>query len=264
MTTVLVDGDIVAYRCAAASKNDPVEVAQLRVNDLMYRIVQETEATSYKVFIGGTDNFRYTIYPLYKANRKDTEKPPWLEACREQLVLEWKATIVNGMETDDMLGIEQDKELHVAAVTAAQRNHLTDTIIASIDKDLLGIPGTHYNFVKQEFYEVLPIDATRHFWFQMIMGDRSDNIPGYDGTARQKVPKFLMPLIEDLHACTTEEEMSTLVKDIYTDKAQFEINKKLLYILREYPKETEVVLERYEKYSPEEEFYDSSGNFKGN
>lgn len=239
MTTVLVDGDIVSYRCAASCLKqgqlvEPVEVAQARVNDLMYRIIQETESTAYKVFIGGTDNFRYAIYPQYKANRKETAKPPWLDACREQLVVEWQASVVNGMETDDMLGILQTD----------------DTIIASIDKDLLMIPGKHYNFVKQEHYLVTPLDGIRHFWFQMIMGDRSDNIPGYDGTARQTTPKFLQPAINNLYAFETEEQMEEYVKGMYTDKEQFEINKKLLWILREEPEE--------------KEWHDSTGNFKGN
>lgn len=110
-------------------------------------------------------------------------------------------------------------------------------VIASIDKDLLAIPGRHYNFVKQEFYNITPIAGMRHFYFQLIMGDRSDNIPGYDGVMRIKPPKFLLPLIADLEACETEEEMETLVKDVYTDKAQYEINKRLLWILREMPME---------------------------
>ena len=223
--TVLVDGDIVCWRCAASCLKqgvcvEPVEVAQIRVNELMYRIVQETEATAYKVFIGGTDNFRYKIYPEYKANRKDAAKPPWLEPCREQLLVEWQAQIVNGMETDDMLGILQSP----------------DTVIASIDKDLFMIPGRHYNFVKQEFYNVNEVDAIRHFWFQMIMGDRTDNIPGYDGTARQTVPKFLQPQINLLMDCKDQKAMEGMVRTMYEGADmlhQFEINKKLLWILRE-------------------------------
>lgn len=228
MTVALCDGDIIAYRCAASclSKGqlvEPVEVAQVRVNELMYRIVQETGATSYEVYIGGEGNFRYDIYPEYKANRKDTAKPPWLEPCREQLLVEWNAKIINGMETDDMLGIRQT-ELE------------GESIIASIDKDLLMIPGQHYNFVKQEFYNVSEIDGIRHFWFQMIMGDRVDNIPGYDGIMRQTVPKFLQPKINTLLELTKEEEMEALVKEMYAENGkeeQFNINKKLIWILQE-------------------------------
>ena len=245
MTTVLVDGDIVAYRCAASCLRqgvcvEPVEVAQLRVNVLVYRIIQETEATAYKVFIGGEDNFRYNIYPAYKDNRKETVKPPWLEACREQLVVEWQASIVNGMETDDMLGISQTAE----------------TVIASIDKDLLMIPGRHYNFVKQEFYNVSFIDGIRHFWFQMIMGDRADNIPGYDGKMRNTVPKFLQPRINELLELEDEKDMEQHVKDMYAasgNEAQFEINKKLLWILREDPRVEQSPIR--EEFDAEDEDY---------
>ena len=233
MTTALVDGDLIAYRCAASCLRqgilmEPVEVAQIRVNELMYRIVQETEATAYKVYLTGSDNFRYGIYKEYKANRKDTARPPWLEPCREQLMVEWGARIINGMEADDQLGIDQ-----YASFCNPLRNAGEDTVIVSLDKDLLMIPGRHYNFVKQEFYNVTELDGIRHFWFQMIMGDRVDNIPGYDGKMRQVVPKFLQPLINDLQACETEQEMEILVKGVYTDKDQFEINKQLLWILRE-------------------------------
>ena len=234
-TTVLIDGDIVAYRCAASCMQkgitvEPLEVAQMRVNDLMYRIVQETEATKYKTFIGGTDNFRLEVYPSYKANRDNKPRPDWLEACREQLLVEWDARIVNGMETDDMLGIEQ-----YASYMNPLRNGGEQTIIASIDKDLLCIPGRHYNFVKQEFYNVSEIDGVRHFWFQMIMGDRVDNIPGYDGIMRQTVPKFLQPKITELQGCETPEQMEALVKGMYAEEGneeQFEINKKLIWICR--------------------------------
>jgi len=228
MTTVLIDGDIVCFRCAASCAKqgktvDPVEVATHRMDDLMLRIIAETEAQHYRAFIGGTDNFRKKIYPAYKANRKDMVKPEWLEACREHMVVNWQGEIVNGMETDDMLGICQT----------------SDSVIASIDKDLLMIPGKHYNFVRNEFYEITPLEGVRHFWFQMIMGDRTDNIPGFDGTARQTVPKFLNPLIADLGFCETEEDMKSLVKGVYTDQAQFEINQKLLWILREFPSSSE-------------------------
>lgn len=238
MTTVLVDGDIVAFRCAASCSKqgvtvEPREVAQYRVNDLMYRIVQETEATKYEVYIKGEGNFRADIYPEYKAQRKKQANPEWLEACREQLVVEWGAKHVNGQETDDMLGIRQ-----YASFINPLHNGGEDTIIASIDKDLLMIPGRHYNFVKQEFYNVSEIDGMRHFWFQMIMGDRVDNIPGYDGIMRQTVPKFLAPHIQRLQECETEEAMSHLVYEMYQDGGmtnQYEINKKLLWIRRENP-----------------------------
>lgn len=105
----LVDGDIVVWRCAAVAEGRPVEEAQGFINNMMNRILEEVGATSWAVYIGGGGNFRKEIYTEYKANRKDMKLPQHLEACREHLITEWGARIVNGMETDDMLGIEQTR-----------------------------------------------------------------------------------------------------------------------------------------------------------
>lgn len=226
----LVDGDIVAYRSAASCEaagpdkvrvpTVGVEIAIARADELMHRILFETSSTSYRVFLSNGETFRHRLYPAYKANRSELAKPHYLQAVREYLVTNWNAELANDIEADDLLGIHQ-----LGA----------ETVVCSIDKDLLQVPGRHYNFVKNEFYEINEIDGMRHFWFQMIMGDRADNVPGYDGKMRQTVPKFLQPLIDDLYECTTYNEMETLVKDVYTEEEQFEINKKLFHILREEP-----------------------------
>lgn len=75
----------------------------------MRRIIDDTKADTYRAFIGGEDNYRYQIYPEYKANRTDKPRPTWLQDVRAFLVEEWKAEIVNGQEADDMLGIIQTR-----------------------------------------------------------------------------------------------------------------------------------------------------------
>jgi len=227
----LIDGDIVCYRCAASCQKqgavvEPLEVALARTDDLMHRIIYETESTSYRVFLSGSENFRYAVYPAYKANRKDMAKPEYLQQVREHLVVAWKAELSDGIEADDEMGIAQYSEYS---------QHRSSTTIASIDKDMLMIPGRHYNFVTNEFTEVSTLDGIKHFYLQLILGDRADNIPGYDGKMRSAsaIPKFLQPLVNDLNECTDEEDMDILVKEAYTDQDQYEINKKLLWILRE-------------------------------
>ena len=105
-------------------------------------ILADTGATSYSVYLTGSGNFRRDIAPSYKANRPD-ERPTHWQAVREFLVTQHKAIICNGYEADDEMGIQQDKEGGT-------------TVICSIDKDLLQIPGKHYNFVKKVFQEVTP------------------------------------------------------------------------------------------------------------
>lgn len=186
----------------------------------MRRIVHETASDKYQVYISGPENYRYNIDPNYKANRKDTPRPEWLQPVREYLVTDWNAQVCDGIEADDALGIEQT---HAGE----------ETVICSIDKDLKQIPGRHYNFVTNEFDYVSPRQALLSFYTQLIMGDRSDNIQGYDGKMRQKVPQFLYPLMDELHGAESEYDMFRVVQEVYElgDEALLR-NGQLLYIQR--------------------------------
>lgn len=200
--TVFIDGDIVAYRCAAATKNETEDIACWQTSEMIRRILHETNAVQYRVFLSGSDNFRYSIYPEYKANRKDVPRPQWLPTVREHLVTDWNTVVTDGIEADDAMGI-------------AQCESDGDTCIASIDKDMLMIPGLHYNFVKQEFKTISPLEGLRNFYTQLILGDKTDNILGYDGKMRPKPPKFLEEKIAYLNECMSEQEMFEHVHSFY-------------------------------------------------
>jgi len=199
MKTALLDGDIICYRCAASCQKqgvvvEPVEVALMRVDELVQRILHETAAPDFQVFLTGSNNFRFTYNPEYKANRKDVPKPQWLEQCREYLVTKWNAEVSDGCEADDLMSI-------------AQTRNPDQTIICTIDKDLLQVPGDHYNFVKQEFQIITPLTGRYNFYWQFIMGDKADNIFGFDGLARSTVPKKMEWMVSELQeACMKGEK----------------------------------------------------------
>lgn len=225
----LIDGDLIAFPCAASCEptkakpdREPLDTAIARADEKMRRILHATNASSYKLFIGGSDNFRNQIDPTYKANRDDKPRPEWLQPVREFLVSEWSAHISDGIETDDHLGIEQSAD------------NAEETAICSYDKDLLQVPGNHYNFQKDVWSFMTPLQGWAHFYTQLIMGDRSDNIRGYDGLMRTTVPKFLSRYISDLHeSCSTPWQMFRLVQDMYELEEEDLINNgRLLYILR--------------------------------
>lgn len=192
--TALIDSDIIAYRCAAASENDPEEVAILRVDTMMREILDKED--NYISFLSGPrkTNFRYKINPEYKANRKDKVDPKHRAACKEFLVKEYNSIITEWGEADDHLGCNQTSE----------------TVIYSIDKDLMMIPGCHYNFVTKEYREISELDGLKNFYKQMLIGDSSDNIKGIDGIGKVKAAR----LIDHLES---EEEMSNLVFDYYVN-----------------------------------------------
>ena len=231
MTVALIDADLVAYRCAASCEKrekgelialDPVEIAIARADTLIHDILYGTQADEYRAFLSGKNNFRYKINPNYKANRRDTPKPEHLDACREFLATEWKASVTEGYEADDALGI----------------NQTDNTIICSLDKDLRMIPGKHYSWQiegtsvngkkwirEASLTEVSPIDGLRTFYKQMLIGDTSDNITGIRGIGEVKAAK----LIDHL---TTEESMFGEVYRMYSDDTRFYMNADCLWVLQ--------------------------------
>ena len=114
-----------------------------------------------------------------------------------------------GMEADDYLGIHQNK----------------DTIICSIDKDLLQVSGRHYNFVKKEFYEIEELEGLRKFYKQLLTGDTSDHIKGIEGIGPVKAEKALL-------FCETEQEMFNKVREMYHNDDWLIMNGRCLWVLR--------------------------------
>lgn len=232
----IVDGDILVYRAASSCEPtkakpylEPCETAIYRLHDTVQTIIKGTNCDFFEFYIQGTDNFRKELYPAYKANR--TKPPPtWLQDCREILVTQYGARIINGHETDDELGIRQTF-------------HDGNSRICSIDKDLLMIPGSHYNWVKNEHKLVSPLDGLKTFYKQIISGDGTDNIPSYDGKIRGSVPKFIEKLQAPIDSMTDEVEMYEYVLDVYFKSWDEDLemscldtvkrNANLIYILRE-------------------------------
>ena len=110
-----------------------------------------------------------------------------------------------------------------------------EPIICSLDKDLLQVPGRHYNFVKQEFMTITPKEGLFNFYWQFIMGDRSDNIFGFDGLARTTIPKKLQWLYDEIQFASqmgTERDMFDIVREQYNDDTRLLANGICLWMQR--------------------------------
>jgi hypothetical protein len=131
------------------------------------------------VFLSGVGNFRNAIATraTYKGNREGSTKPKHFRAIRDHLVAKWGALLSSQEEADDLIGI---------AATMAP-----DSIVCSIDKDLMQLPGRHYNFVTKEETAVSPKDAVLNFYVQALSGDPVDNVPGVDGIGPVRARKIL-------------------------------------------------------------------------
>lgn len=184
-------------------------------------IIDRFPINPYRVFIHKKGNYRYDVATLrpYKGNRDPNHKPKYFKEISQYIVDKYNAIEVEGIESDDALGIYQCG------------SKWGSTVICSNDKDMLTIPGFHYNWVKGELVEVSPEEADMMFYWQMLVGDSSDNIPGITRVGPKTATKMLTP-------CTSAEDAKRVVQEAYKkeygDKWEFAYREigTLLYIRR--------------------------------
>ena len=179
---------------------------------MLQRCLDAVKAESYQLWLSGEENFRKEIYPLYKANRLDKPRPRHLEPLRQYLVETWGARLTEGYEADDALGI---------AATELGEN----CTICSIDKDLLQIPGYHWNFVKEVYQVVNNQQALQRFFTQCLTGDSSDNVKGVSGIGPVKASRIITDGL-------SEREMFDAVRARFRNDTEFLLTVDLIYILR--------------------------------
>ena len=216
----LTDGDIIAYRSAAATEDKLVENTYDYIDDAMNYIAQETVifpmGSAFKVYLTGKSNFRFTIaksHP-YKGNRSGKPKPTHLTAARDYIVKEYSAVISQGCEADDLIAME------------AVKGDPEATVIASIDKDFKTVPCWMFNWVKGTFEYSTEWDSKLYFYEQILTGDSADNIKGLHRVGPVKAKKIL-------EGATTEEELFQKCLDAYEgDLGRVVENGQLLHLQR--------------------------------
>jgi DNA polymerase-1 len=224
----LLDGDIYAFRPAAASENESLDVAIWRMEEMIDNTLAETGADEFSIFLTGTNNFRYQVYPEYKANRPP-ERPRHLADLKQYLVEKYGAETSDGCEADDLLGIAQ-----------CAANH--DTVICSIDKDLRMIPGHHFSFEisgkitrgpnagktwtkEAESVFVNPHQGLYNFYYQMLIGDSTDNVKGAAGIGKVKAKNIL-------EGCTTDREFYEAIEPYFSCEEEIIMTGQCLWIFR--------------------------------
>ena len=226
----LIDHDLVVFRCAASAENDSLNIAIHRVETLLDELLTKTGADSYRAFLSGKSNFRKTIYPEYKANRT-APKPVHLEALREYALEKQNAELApDTLEADDALGI----------------NQTDDTIIVSLDKDLLMVPGKHFSWeIKgkgwtkpDKFTEQTKLGGLRLFFEQCLKGDTADNIKGIEKIGNKRAKSMLAD-------CVTEQQMFDAVRNAYGNDDEFIMNASVLWIMQH---EEDVWKDRFNAY----------------
>ena len=212
MSTALIDADGIAWAAAYFSVGETETQAIFKTHTIVEDILTDLNTQDYILYVTGKNNFRYKVYPEYKAHRKETPKPEFLDVCKKTLIEHWKAYESDGCEADDLIAIDHTLREY-------------DSIICSVDKDFDQLPGWHYNPRQKERYLVSPNDATKFFYYQLLAGDTADNIKGVSKIGKIKAERLLAK-------GTNEQEWFQLVRDAYGCDEEMEMNAKCLWLWR--------------------------------
>ena len=178
---LLVDADSIYFRVAYRTKKK--NEIRKGIDELVKDIMMNCESDRLMVAVKGRGNFRHDLYSKYKSNRKplEEEMKTALNYGHGYMIGKWNAVCADGMEADDLVSIWANE----------CRNSDTDYCVVGIDKDLLQIPGNHYNFNKRTHVHVTPDDGQYSLMVQCLTGDSTDNIPGIKGIGPVKGKKLL-------------------------------------------------------------------------
>jgi DNA polymerase-1 len=212
--------------------------------------------------IGSTKN-KKILFPDYKGNRDHSTILNWEvfsnnsdsplqnkqneeEAMRNQMsrliqylhVLPVSMLSIPKIEADDTIA-------YIANKNATEKNQ---TFIMSADKDFYQLTNeytTVYSPIKKTF--ITPKDVKTEFEvsaknflsYKILMGDKSDNVPGIRGLGPKKITKLFPELANEeifgldkiIDKAVKNKNYNTLYESIVTNKNQLDINMKLMDLI---------------------------------
>jgi DNA polymerase-1 len=201
--------------------------------------------------VGGSSS-RKNLYPGYKANRgygrmtnydifssKEEENESIMNQM-ERLIqylqcLPIKMLSIDGLEADDIIGYMSQH---------FNKNNETDKIsIVSADKDFLQLVNNKievFSPIKKKFYdegkilEEYSISSSNFIIYKVLLGDKSDNIPGVIGLGPKKLLKYF-PELQNESEFTLDEVFEkslnnddVMYKKVLEVKNQLNINHQLM------------------------------------
>lgn len=197
----LIDADILAYQAAVVAEQafdwgdgmwtlHAFEPDAIRAFDEMVnRIIEKVDADDCYMMFSDKENWRTEILPTYKQNRSGVRKPMLLRFLREVAYEKYQCVSIPTLEGDDVLGMWLTQPSKLEPVR--------DLVLCSIDKDFKTIPGKHYNFKKDEFFEVSEHEADKWHMIQTLTGDATDGYQGCPGVGPVGAEKILQKALDE-------------------------------------------------------------------
>lgn len=234
MGKVLIDADILLYKfCTTVDTldmGDGVAVVSTTVQNLgrdldkfiRDSIKKPTGCSDAILMLSKGRSFREELYPDYKKKRHSKPKPPLINELKQYMRDNYSVTEVDGLEGDDLLGIYSNNE----------------TTIATLDKDMLQIPGRHYNWKSEVTRVVGWMEGMVSFYSQILTGDSCDEYGGAKGIGKAKSKHIISDAVA--HWLKTsganpeklEESLWEEVVKTYRDEPIALTMARLAYILR--------------------------------
>jgi DNA polymerase-1 len=205
---ILIDADIILHRFGHANQTkiqwsegeepslavNPISEVLNEVDSFIGSLVEKLGGEPFLCF-SGEKNFRYEVLSTYKHNRSAMVKPIHFHAIGDHLKNNYDWLAQKQLEGDDLMGI----------ISTSEPGRY---IIASIDHDMMQIPGVHYNWNSGRKARQSKADAERVFYMQVLTGDPGDGYKGIPGVGPVKAAKILDTEINENQddPCTTEWE----------------------------------------------------------
>lgn len=222
----LIDGDIIAYRCAVGSQEDwdgetiaDLNAAIREAVELIDKWTREARCKKPIICLSPKDgsNFRKTLMTDYKTHRKD--KPLCYWELIDYIEKNYKVQRIEGLEADDVMGI-----------MATSDKIGSKSVVVTIDKDLKTVPCNLFNPSKDTRPRRLSnLEADRFWMFQTLTGDPTDGFKGCPGIGPKKAEALLSN-------CSTLGQMWQAVTTAYREKSLTEadatLNARMARILR--------------------------------
>jgi DNA polymerase-1 len=201
MRVALIDADILAYQAATVSEQaydwgdgmwtlhafeqDAIKAFETSLSSLLEKV----EAKQAMLVFSDKNNWRKAVLPTYKSNRAGTRKPMLLKFLREYAFEKHQCVSMPDLEGDDVIGIY--------ATYKSKLEPVREFIVCSLDKDFKTIPGKHYNFGKDEFFEITEHQADKWHMIQTLTGDTTDGYAGCPGVGPVGAEKILAKALEE-------------------------------------------------------------------
>ncbi len=188
----VIDADIILYKACRVAEEEvnwgddqwvlwsDLNKVKTIIDDQVGLIVEEMKASRSILCFSDTKNYRKEINPEYKANRRGGRKPLCFTGALQYCKDTYENRQFSNLEADDVIGI-----------IATTDNLLNEYVIVSEDKDLLTIPGLHWNLKTKEIFSLSEKEADFNFYNQTLTGDTVDNYKGCPNVGKVTAEKLL-------------------------------------------------------------------------